>query len=445
MMDAFRAPGWRLLPLVVLLLGVPARESASAATSRVLPPVSPRATRLATLGRKLGTRPPRMEDPCVASTGPGCATALAPFFTALDTLAAGSAPVPVVIAAFGNSLIAGDRIVDVVRQELAGAFGDGGRGVLLADRLAPYGPRARSGHAQGGWEARTLGEMKPAELPFGISGVYHQALAPKARSRFALEGERQGTLWWFDAPGGGPLYVHVDGHPLTTTLSMGDGQAHALPFTLPEGARELELVAGGKGAVVLGVVLQRPRPGIVLDTLGVPSADANLFLRAHEDIFRAQLVERDPRLLLFILGGNETKRLEWRRSEPEEVERGLRALLRRSRAAVPGAACLVVGPIDAVRTGKGSERLVQRPYLTEVLAMERQVALAEGCAFFDLFSAMGGSGSLARFLQAGLVHDDLVHPRGQGLDLLGQLLTDALLRAWVEAGEEPLRTTEVRP
>ncbi|HEX8538190.1 MAG TPA: GDSL-type esterase/lipase family protein, partial [Cystobacter sp.] len=218
---------------------------------------------------------------------------------------------------------------------------------------------------------------------------------------------------------------------------LGTGEAHAQRFQLPEGARSLELVAEGGGAVVQGLVLQRSRPGIVLDTLGVPSADANLFLRAREDLFRAQLAERAPRLLLFILGGNEAKRLEWRRSELDEVEAGLRTLVRRSRAAVPDAACLVVGPIDAVRGGTGAQRLVQRPFLDEVITLERKIALGEGCAFFDMFSAMGGSGSISRMAQAGLVHDDLVHPRGKGLDLLGQLLTDALLRAWVDAGTAP--------
>ncbi|WNG22932.1 hypothetical protein F0U62_01990 [Cystobacter fuscus] len=435
MIDASRDQRWRLLPLVPLLVGVLAWAPA-------LPKPSPRALQLAALGKKLGTRPPRLENPCVTPADGSCErTALAPFFESLNALATGTASAPTVIAAFGNSLIAGDRIVDILREELRATFGDAGRGVLLADRLAPYGPRVRSGLAQGGWEPRTLGEMKLAELPFGISGVYHQA-ASKARSRFALEGEAQATLWWFDAPGSGPLYIHVDGQPLTTTLPLGTGEAHSQRFKLPEGARSLELVAEGGGAVVQGLVLQHSRPGIVLDTLGVPSADANLFLRAREDLFRAQLAERAPRLLLFILGGNEAKRLEWRRSELDEVEAGLRTLVRRSRAAVPDAACLVVGPIDAVRGGTGPQRLVQRPFLDEVITLERKIALDEGCAFFDMFSAMGGSGAISRFAQAGLVHDDLVHPRGKGLDLLGQLLTDALLHAWVDAGTTPERPSE---
>jgi GDSL-like Lipase/Acylhydrolase family len=413
---------------------------------RVLPPPSPRALKLHQLGEKLGVRPEvRLENPCVAPSGASCSrTALSPFFESLDTLASGKGASPAVISAFGNSLIAGDRIVDVVREELGGAFGDGGRGVLFVDRLAPYGPRVRAGVARSGWEARTLGEMKLAELPFGLTGIYHVATTPKASSRFALTGEPRGTLWWLDVPRAGPLSVLADGKELARAEPQGNGQAQALSFDIPPGARHLDVIAESRGAVVLGVVLQHQRPGIVLDTLGVPSADANLFLRAQEDIFRAQLAERSPRLLLFILGGNEAKRLEWGRSNLAEVEEGLRTFVRRSRAASPGSACLVMGPIDAVRGGNGPHKLTQRPYLDEVIRIERQIALAEGCAFFDIFSAMGGSGSLARFVQAGFVHEDLVHPRSHGLDLLGQLLTDALLRAWVES-EDPSRQAALAP
>ena len=423
----------------------PAPSAAAPAVHRALPPPSPRALKLHHLGKRLGVHEARLEDPCVAPSGATCSrTALTPFFESLDALSSREAASPAVISAFGNSLIAGDRIVDVIREELGATFGDGGRGVLAVDRLADYGPRVRAGFARGGWEPRTLGEVKLAELPFGITGVYHRSTTARASSRFALESEPHGTLWWLDVPRAGQLSVHADGKELARAEPTGSGQAQALSFDIPEGARHLEVVAEGRGAVVLGVVLQHQRPGIVLDTLGVPSADANLFLRAREDIFRAQLAERSPRLLLFILGGNEAKRLEWGRSNLSEVEDGLRSFVRRSRAAAPGSACLVVGPIDAVRGGNGPHKLKQRPYLDEVISIERQIALAEGCAFFDIFSAMGGSGSLARFVQAGLVHEDLVHPRGHGLDILGQLITDALLRSWVDSGD-PRRQAALAP
>ncbi|NNB85790.1 GDSL-type esterase/lipase family protein [Corallococcus exiguus] len=406
---------------------------------RALPPTTERAGHLHALATRLQAPGGTLEDPCLEPGDTGCArSALTPFFTALDGLVQTPGTTPTVIAAFGNSLIAGDRIVDVVREEFAAGFGGAGRGVLLVDRMAPYGGRGRTAAVSNGWEPRTLGELKAPPHPFGITGVYHLATENRARGRFKLEGEPRGTLWWKDVKGAGRLVVSVDGAVLTRTEPQEDGASRTTSFDLPAGAKWLDVTAEGKGAVVQGVVLQKDASGIVLDMLGVPSADATLYGRLEEDALKAQLSQRDPKLLLFFLGGNESKRLEWKRTDLPTVRQDLTALLRRTRAAAPGSACLVVGPMDAVQDGHAKGKpLTQRPFLEAVIKAEREVALAEGCGFFNLYTAMGGAGSLARFNQAGFMHEDLVHPRGHGLDMLGQLVSDALLAGWVNEGAVP--------
>nr|WP_163991272.1 GDSL-type esterase/lipase family protein [Pyxidicoccus caerfyrddinensis] len=415
--------------------------------ARVMPARPVRVQALQELAERLGAPGARVDDPCVSPDGTGCArTALAPFFESLDALAVGRASGPTVIEAFGNSLIAGDRIVDILREDLGTAFGTSGRGLLLVDRMAPYGGRGRASHSASGWQPRTLGELRAPPLPFGITGVYHVATTAKARGRFKLEGESRGTLWWLDVPKGGALTVSSGGQVLAKTEPTGDGAAHATRFDLPEGATSVDVVAEGKGAVVQGVVLQHARPGIVLDMLGVPSADAGLYARMDDAMLRAQLAEREPKLMLFFLGGNESKRLEWKRMDLEKLRADLQTLLRRARAAAPASACMVVGPMDAVSDSHGkAQTFKQRPFLESVVGAEREIALAEGCAFFDTFTAMGGAGSLARFYKAGFMHEDLVHPRGRGLDLLGHLVTDALLRAWVETPPGAGRVATLSP
>ncbi|WP_419145186.1 GDSL-type esterase/lipase family protein [Myxococcus stipitatus] len=408
---------------------------APAVRPRVMPSLPERTRANQALAEKLGAPGATVDDPCVEQGAQGCArTALSPWFESLDALASGLASGPSVIEAFGNSLIAGDRIVDIIRDDLGAAFGTAGRGILLVDRMAPYGGRGRTGMSKGGWQPRTLGELRAPPHRFGVTGVYHVATEARARSRFKLEGETRGTLWWLDAPKAGGFSVVSGDQVLARTEPTGSGEPRSTHFTLPEGATVVDIVAE-KGAVAQGVVLQHARPGVILDMLGVPSADATLYARLDDAALRAQLAERDPRLLLFFLGGNESKRLEWKRTDLDTLRTDLRALLRRARAAAPGSACMVVGPMDAVRDTKadGKKPFTQRPFLEAVVAAEREVTTAEGCAFFDLYSAMGGKGALARFHQAGFMHDDLVHPRGRGLDVLGHLVTDALLRAWVAA------------
>lgn len=380
-----------------------------------------------------------IENPCTEWAGPFCArTSLDPFFTSLDNLRAGSTASRVTVAAFGNSLIAADRIVDVVRDDLVGLFGNGGRGLLLVDRIADYGARVRTGTSANGWQVYTVGDVKPSPVPIGLSGVVHVSNSPRARSRFAIKDETQGSLFWLDK-GAGPIELLVDGKPLVQTEPKDDGHSQLTEFTLPEGAKTLELIAHKKGTIIQGLVLDRPRAGLVLDTLGVPAADASLFLTADEEAVTQQLGSRSPALVLIMLGGNEVKRLQWKRSTMDKVERDLHRFIQRVKLGSPTSACLLVGPLDAVLGPDASKPFQQRADLLEVIELERKIALAEGCAFFDLFAAMGSTGSLQRFHTKGLVHDDLVHPRGKGLDLLGALISDALLKSWSETprAEQP--------
>jgi lysophospholipase L1-like esterase len=380
-----------------------------------------------------------IENPCTEWAGPFCArTSLDPFFSSLDSLRSGSATSRVTVAAFGNSLIAADRIVDIVRDDLVGLFGNGGRGLLLVDRIADYGQRVRTGTAADGWQVYTVGDVKPSPIPIGLSGVVHVSNAPRARSRFAIKGETQGSLFWMDK-GAGPIELRVDGKPLVQTSPQGSGHSQRTDFTLPGDAKTLELIAHKKGTAIQGLVLDRPGAGMVLDTLGVPAADASLFLTADEESVTRQLGSRSPALVVIMLGGNEVKRLQWKRSTMDKVERDLHRFIQRVKLGSPTSACLLVGPLDAVLGPDAARPFQQRADLLEVIELERKIALAEGCAFFDMFGAMGGTGSLQRFHTKGLVHDDLVHPRGKGLDLLGALLSDALLKAWSETprAEQP--------
>lgn len=397
--------------------------------------------RLATALRAPGSP---IDNPCTQWAGPFCVrTTLDPFFSALDGLRSGQGSSRVTVAAFGNSLIAGDRIVDVVRDNLVHMFGDGGRGLLLVDRIADYGPRTRTGTSAEGWQVYTVGDVKPAPLPMGLTGVVHVSTTPRARARFSLKGETRGTLFWLDQDAG-PIELRVDGKPLLQTEPSHSGQSRLTEFTLAPDAETLELIAHKKGTAIHGLALDRAGPGIVLDTLGVPAADASLFLLAREEMVTEQLRSRAPALVLAMLGGNEVKRLQWGRSTFEKIERDLRRFLQRVKQAAPESACLMVGPLDAVLGPDSARPFQQRADLLEVIELQRKISLDEGCAFFDMFSAMGGTGSLQRFHSRGLVHDDLVHPRGQGLDLLGRLLSDALLRSWSETprAEQPYALAE---
>ena len=119
-----------------------------------------------------------LETSCEA---PPCAHPLAAFFDALEKnapLSPDSQTVRIVV--LGNSLIATDGVVSMVRERLIERLGSAGRGQLLADRLGSWGPRIRTGTAAGKWGLSTVGILKPLKQPHGLSGAQHQALSKNA-------------------------------------------------------------------------------------------------------------------------------------------------------------------------------------------------------------------------------------------------------------------------
>ncbi|MEW6431113.1 MAG: GDSL-type esterase/lipase family protein [Myxococcota bacterium] len=398
--------------------------------------------------RRLGANGAPLEVPCAAGAAPSCTPVLAHFANALDDAARAEGTATVVV--FGNSLIASDGVTSVVRDRLVRRFGDGGKGYLLADRMAEYGPRDRTAERASGWLVETTADGKPASSPLGLAGVQHLSEGP-AYSRFDVTGADAATVFWRDAPRAPRLSWRVDGGAWTRLGGSGKGP-QVTRLALPEGARKLELRAAGGGAVVQGVALESRAPGVVLDVFGVPSADAHRWLDANEALFADQLAARAPDLVMVMLGGNEAKRIAWGSATRDTTEEDLRAFLARTKAAAPGASCVVVGPIDSVVGGAAppgveppGEPFRQRPQLATVIDVERRVALESGCGFFDLYAAMGGKGSLERLDGLGLLHEDLVHPRQKGLDVLGQLIADALLDGYAATPVDALDAHSAKP
>jgi hypothetical protein len=71
--------------------------------------------------------------------------------------------------------------------------------------------------------------------------------------------------------------------------------------------------------------------------------------------------------------------------------------------------------------------------------VQRKVAQAAGCAFWSAFDAMGGSGSIVRWAsyKSPLAWADLLHLSGTGLEIIGNLLSDAIQQdydAWRNSG-----------
>jgi lysophospholipase L1-like esterase len=195
-----------------------------------------------------------------------------------------------------------------------------------------------------------------------------------------------------------------------------------------DGESRLTVRAAGGGPVRLfGVALERERPGVVYDALGSHAAMAVYWQRQDRAHWKEQLALRDAALIIFQYGTNESDL--WR-LDREGYQHALADLIDELKEAAPGASVLVVAPLDRAESKDG--RLVTRRVILDLVSIQRRVALAHGAAFWNTFEAMGGEGTMARWFRTRpqLGGGDLTHPTPRGAEVLGDMLSHALIRAY---------------
>lgn len=338
---------------------------------------------------------------------------------------------------FGDSPITNDDITSTVRRRLQARFGDAGHGFVLVDK--PWGWYRHDGVELGpssGWESDPIGPGRD-ERRFGLGGVVFAARGAGAIATIATA-DAGSTVSSFEIaylsqPGGGSFDVAVDGAPVGRVSTAGDEERSGFSrFDVPDGSHSIEVRTIGDGKVRLyGVTLERGARGVVYDSLGVNGAYVGLLARAVDPAhWSEQLRHRAPDLVVLAYGTNES---QYDALPMDQYERDMTEAIRRVREAVPNASVLVVAPMDRAMRGPGGA-LVTRPMIPKLVAVQRRIAAATGCAFFDTYTAMGGNGTAARWTEARprLMGGDYTHPTAQGAEIVGSLLYDALAEAFDE-------------
>lgn len=340
------------------------------------------------------------------------------------------------IVVLGASHTAADYLTGPLRRALQRRFGDGGPGLLLPGR--PWrGARhdALDLDASHGWKTHRFGRETPdADGLWGIVGAAVSASGPGEFVRMTPKADReprarfdQVEVWFLAQPAGGTFQVRL-GPRVLGEVSTGSPEVQARRWTSPRIRRPgpVEVRTLGDGEVrLLGVVLDRHRPGITVDALGVPGARLQDLLEAREDLLRETLSWRRPDLLVLAFGTNEAY-------DPDLDLPAYRALLRdglhRLRTWAPEASCLLVGP-GALPRAPGPPEAPPGVRRREVTEAQRQEAQEAGCAFFDLAAGTGHEEGMERWVEAGLALRDRVHFTEAGYAVLAEVLLRGLREA----------------
>ena len=127
---------------------------------------------------------------------------------------------------------------------------------------------------------------------------------------------------------------------------------------------------------------------------------------------------------------------------------GMRSQIRMFKRLAPQSCILFIGPSDmATQVG---EEMVTYPILPNLINSLRKMCGEEGVAFWNMFAAQGGAGSMIRWCELGLAGEDYVHFSPSGARRISKLFFESLqkyyqfyrLRMGLDNMEEPSDSTE---
>lgn len=373
------------------------------------------------------------EKPPLPIEDPGHA-GLAPFYRALAKTIAKEPGAITRVVHFGDSIVTSDYVSGTLRRKLQKQFGDAGHGyMLMANAWPAYFHNDVSRFSSSGWlVSRIVGPLAPDGL-YGLGGVSFRA-PPGSRARFGTaktgsfgRAVSRFVVAYVREPGGGKAKLRID----NADVKELDTSAPKLEVAyeelrVPDGEHELELVTTSGTTRAFGVVMEREVPGVVLDAVGIQGARVRFLDKQDDAHWTETLRWRSPDLLIYQFGANESG--DGFAYPMDDYFRTMKDVLEQGKRARPEMGCLVMAAMD--RAEKKGAALQTMAVIPAIVAEQKKAAAAAGCAFFDTYKAMGGSGSMAAWVGRGLGQADLTHPTGVGSEVLGNWIFRALMQGY---------------
>jgi lysophospholipase L1-like esterase len=362
---------------------------------------------------------------------------------------------------YGDSQIEGDRITAFLRNKFQNRFGGCGVGLVpLKDalgnrtslqiksddawkRLRAYGPdySKRS--------ARNYGIMGSY---FNFSFSYTQKIAGDTSAADSLKRQpkfitrKKQNVWVEFAKAHGAyirdsrfenfklLYSNPEAPVTLKIQAQKDSlQTFELPVSVEPAMfqqpfsgnfRKLRLsFEGTKSPEFYGIALDC-NSGVVIDNMPFRGSSGTEFVRMNKEILRAQFSQLNVKFIILQYGVNVVPHVI---KDYKYYEKQFYTQLKLLRELAPEASILVVGVSDVSR--KEGEVYTTYPNVEKIRDAQRNAAFKAGCAFWDLYTAMGGKDSMPSwvFAKPALANKDFTHFTPKGAQIVAEMLFKSLM------------------
>jgi len=383
-------------------------------------------------------------------------TALFALFRSLNALS--YEPRLIRVLHYGDSQLEGDRITSSLRQKLQGRFG--GCGVGLVPLYDPVSARnsilVKSEHP---WQKIFVygnGYRRANPNLYGVMGSYYTySFEAKPRSDSLAAGDSTARKRWQRVSvdvyrnrrsvGGErhferlkilyrnprkpfELSIRTKRDTLDRltiprdTAAVCNMYAYDLPADEPFEHVKVSFASSASPSF-FGLALDC-KEGVAVDNIAFRGSSGIDFTRMNRELLACQLAALNVKCIILQYGVNV---VPYEAQNYKHYERQFYGQLKMLRELAPGVSILVVGVSDMSR--KEGELYVSYPNIEKIRDAQRRAAFRAGCAFWDLYEAMGGKNSMPSWVFAtpALANKDFTHFTPKGAQLVSEMLYKAIV------------------
>ena len=364
---------------------------------------------------------------CIEDYADSTERGMRPFYAALDRR--NELEHPVYIAVFGDSFIEADIFTGDLRSMLQAEYGGCGGGVLpITSMTNGYRPTVR--HSFGGWRSHLVTDT--VYFDKSKQGVSSGSFIPRPGAYVELKGQTKYASH-LDTCEVSTLYFAAVGEvDVTSSINGGNGTEHhfegkgALCMAQTEGniGRVRWTVQKADSALFYGVAMDGYN-GVAVDNFSLRGSSGLSLRGIPEKALRQFNKQRPYDLIILQYGLNVATE---RGKNYDNYEKGMLATIEHLKNAFPQAGILLLSVGDRdYRTETGELRTM--PGVKNLIRYQQSIAAESNIAFWNMFEAMGGEGSMAELVHAkpSMANYDYTHINFRGGKHLAVLLYETLI------------------
>ncbi|MBN1821756.1 MAG: hypothetical protein JXR31_14490 [Prolixibacteraceae bacterium] len=344
---------------------------------------------------------------------------------------------PLRVLYYGDSQIENDRITSVFRKELQERYGGSGRGLVPVESIYNSANNFTM-TSSSNWESKSVNKHSGGNLDLGLlceafrlkndkpqDSVANSWIKIKALNKNIDNGYSVLSIL-YKASGKSDVKVNIDENTEITRELKTGSKIYEMRFNLEKNPEMVDLEFSTCDEVTMyGLNLESPN-GIMVDNIALRGRSYPEFSKIDTTRLKQMAELLNPAVVVLQYGVNVVPNI---RSDYSFYKNQLTRELSCLRSVLPEIPVVLIGVSDMAQKTNGY--LHSYPNIENVLTAQKEAAIENGCAFWNLYESMGGKGSMIKWVETTppLGNKDYVHYTFLGAEKVGHLFAQEFMEA----------------